>query len=76
MFNNEQPSASYGLINISGLWAVTSNLQFYGGIDNLFDRSYSNHLSGRNRAMGIDIPVGAGLPGLGRQLYVAMQLNW
>jgi iron complex outermembrane receptor protein len=76
VFNNEQPSASYGLINISGLWAVTSNLQFYGGIDNLFDRSYSNHLSGRNRAMGIDIPVGTGLPGLGRQLYVAMQLNW
>jgi iron complex outermembrane receptor protein len=76
IFNNEQPSAGYSLINIAGQWAATSNLQVNAGITNLFDRSYSNHLSGRNRAMGSDIPVGAGLPGLGRQLYIAMQVHW
>lgn len=68
--NSEQETSGYGLVNLSASWQATDDIQVSGGIDNLFDRDYQQHLAGYNRVMGSDVTVGDRLPGVGRNLYV------
>ena len=75
-FNGESATAGYGIINLTGQWSVSKTLQIQAGVANLFDRLVVNHLSGRNRAMGSDIALSAGIPDTGRNLYIALQINW
>lgn len=75
-FNGESETAGYGIINLAGQWSVSKHLQIQAGVANLFDRLVINHLSGRNRAMGSDIALGAGIPDSGRNLYIALQVKW
>ncbi|WP_113906251.1 TonB-dependent copper receptor [Aliidiomarina celeris] len=38
-------SSGYGIFSVNGSWKISSTLQINFGIDNIFDRFYSEHLS-------------------------------
>ena len=44
--------------------------------DNLFDRSYQNHLAGVNRVVGSDIPVGTKLYGAERTFSAGLVVSF
>lgn len=76
LFNNEQSSAGYAIVGLSGRWSINQGLQLRAGISNLLNTKASHHLAGRNRITGEDLPVGAALPELGRSLYLGLQISW
>lgn len=41
----ELPTAGFSVFHLRGYWNVTKNLHIVGGIDNLFDRNYLQHLN-------------------------------
>ena len=67
-FNNEQPTAGYGLVNAALAWNPVETLRLEARVDNLFDKTYQDHVAGINRANGSDIPVGERLYGAERTL--------
>jgi len=75
--NEEEKTSGYAIYNLTGEYQLSQSLQVQGGINNLLDRKYRNHLGGYNRVSGNeDIAVGERLPGLGRSVYVGLNLNW
>jgi len=62
-YNNEQPSAGYGIWNIVLAWTPLESLRVEARIDNLLDKAYQDHLAGINRAGGSGIPIGVRLYG-------------
>ncbi|MCX4186413.1 TonB-dependent receptor [Methylophaga sp. OBS4] len=75
--NDEQQTGAYALFNLAAQYAVSDRLTVNAGINNLFDRFYQDHLAGYNRVSGnADIAVGDRLPGLGRSVYISLNLDW
>ena len=75
--NFEVKSSGYALFNLSGQYQATSDLVVSAGVNNLFDRFYTDHLGGYNRAAGNpDIAVGDRLPGVGRTAYVNINIDF
>jgi iron complex outermembrane receptor protein len=74
-FNDEQPSAGYGILNLSAVWNPWQAVRLEVRADNLFDRSYQNHLAGVNRVTG-DIPAGTRLYGAGRTLSAGLVITF
>jgi iron complex outermembrane receptor protein len=75
--NEEEKTSGYGLINLSGSYSPNSQMKINAGINNLFNRSYQDHLAGYNRNnTSADIAVGERLYGLGRSAYVNLSLSW
>jgi len=75
-YNDEQSTPGYGLINIGFDWRPTERVRLEARVDNLLDRQYQDHLTGINRAMGSDIPVGTRLYGAERTLSAGVMLNF
>jgi iron complex outermembrane receptor protein len=75
-YNNEAQSSGFGIVNMGANWSPTENIKLRSGVKNLFDRFYSTHLSGRNRAGDSDIAIGEAIPGLGRAFYLSMAINF
>ena len=75
-FNGEQPSAGYGVLNASATWNPWEAVRLEGRVDNLFDRSYQNHLAGVNRVAGSDIPVGTKLYGAERTFSAGLIVSF
>jgi iron complex outermembrane receptor protein len=72
--NSEARSAGYGVYAARADWRVSEDLELQLGLENLTDRSYSQHLAGYNRVADSDVPLGERLPGAGRSLH--LRLNW
>ena len=70
--NSEARSPGYVLVNLQAQWQVSDHVSLSGGVQNLFDQLYRQHLSGYNRDAGSDVPIGARLPGAGRGLYLRL----
>ena len=68
--NGEQETSGYGLMNISGSWQATDKLRLSGGVDNVFDREYQEHLGGYNRAANPDIAKGERLSAYGINAFI------
>jgi len=68
--NGEMRTGGHGLLNMHGEWRVNHNATIVAGIDNLLDNRYTDHMTGVNRAMGSDTPVGFKLPGAGMNAFV------
>jgi iron complex outermembrane receptor protein len=75
-FNQEEKTAGYGILNLSGSYRLTPQLTLSGGVENLFDNRYEDHLAGYNRNGDSDIALGERLPGAGRNIYLAATLHW
>jgi iron complex outermembrane recepter protein len=51
-------------------------LTLSGGVENVFDRRYADHLAGRNRVLLSDVAVGEKLPAPGRSLFVRVGIDF
>ncbi len=74
--NDEKETAGHGLVNMKGYWQVSEKIRLGGGIDNLLDKQYSDHLGGYNRVANIDIDRGDRLPGYGRNVFARIDYQW
>ncbi|NND35898.1 MAG: TonB-dependent receptor, partial [Gammaproteobacteria bacterium] len=63
---DERATPGYELVNLAFAWNPIAPLRVEARIDNLLDETYQDHVTGRNRAMGSDIPVGERLYGAER----------
>lgn len=70
--NLEQETKGYGVVNLKTVWQASTRLQLAAGVDNVFDRKYSDYLAGYNRAANPDVALRARLPGYGINGYVRM----
>ncbi|MDQ6952585.1 MAG: TonB-dependent receptor [Mariprofundaceae bacterium] len=74
--NSEKPTAAYSLFNLSGHYAFHRDSEISLGVNNILDRFYQAHLSGYNRVsanaagQASAVPVGARMPGAGRNFFV------
>lgn len=57
VYNAEQRTPGYGLVNAALIWSPTEALRLEARVDNFFDKTYQDHVAGINRANGSDIPV-------------------
>jgi len=73
--NAEQATGGAVLINLMARWEVRPGLSLSGGVENLFDRTYQEHLSGYNRVMDSGVAMGDRLPGAGRGVYLRLGLK-
>jgi iron complex outermembrane receptor protein len=60
----EDVTHGYTVYNVSASYQIYKEIRLIGGIENLFDRYYHNHLSFGN------------LPNPGRNIYVTLRVNW
>jgi len=82
--NGEPESDGYVILNLTAEADLTSNLVLRAGIGNVFDNRYRDHLAGFNRIISSDVPGEPAppatkanrIPGLGRNLYVRMDVTW
>lgn len=74
--NNETPSAGYGLVNLSARYYLSNGLLIMAGAQNLLDKYYVDHLSGRNQANGDELALGEKIPSLGRDLYLSVKYGF
>lgn len=63
-------TAGYGLFNVGGRWRPAAHLRFDFGVDNVFDKTYRDHLSGFNRVADSDVADGERLPGPGVNAFL------
>lgn len=73
--NGEQSSAGYALFNLSGDWQLRPGVRLEAGVENIFDKAYRDHLSGRNRTVQPDVALGEKLPGAGRGAYITVRFH-
>lgn len=73
--NSEQETSGFGLMHLFANWQVSDQLQLSGGIENLLDREYEQHLAGYNRVRNSDVAVGDRLPGTGRNVFLKVSLR-
>lgn len=75
-YNQELPTSGYGVVNLRTRWHASKALQLSAGVENLFDKTYYDHLGGINRVALSSVAVGGQLPGVGRSLYAGMEYAW
>jgi len=74
--HQERVSSGYGIVNVSGSWGITSQLNLTAGVDNVLDRDYRPHLNGYNRASNPDIAARERLPGTGINLFTRLRYTF
>lgn len=70
--NGEAASPGWVAANLWFDVAMGQSISLSGGVENLFDRRYSDHLAGRNRVTGSDLAVGEKLTAPARSLFVRL----
>jgi iron complex outermembrane receptor protein len=68
--NRESKSAGYAVANLGAEWGISEDLTLTLGVENLFDKKYSPHLGGYNRALNPDIGVMERLPAQGTNVFI------
>ena len=67
---------SYVLTNVFLTWFINDELTIATGAENLFDEDYTDHLTGFNRVIGSEVPVGSRMFGQGINLFGRLQYKW
>ena len=75
-YNEEQETAGWGILNLRGAVEINDSLNLGLGVENLLDKVYRDHLGGYNRVLESDIPVGARMISMGRNLYLKLNATW
>lgn len=73
--NGERASSGWAVANAWFDWSISRNLRLSGGIENLFDRRYADHLAGLNRVRLSDVAVGERLPASGRSAFLRLGID-
>jgi iron complex outermembrane receptor protein len=76
MFNNEKPSAGWGIFNLRSGFKLGKVFDIGVGVENIFDKAYQDHLGGYNRVAGSDVPLRERLYSKGRNYYIRLNVNW
>jgi iron complex outermembrane receptor protein len=71
--NQYEPTHGYGLSNLLIRYRINHDLTVTAGIENLWDKTYTDHLTGFNRVMESDIAVGHRMPGQGRHFFARLR---
>jgi len=74
--NEEEQTDGYALLNLHGNYRFQRNLLLTAGVNNVFDKEYSDHLNGYNRVRDSDVAFGDRLPGPGRSLFARVNYTW
>ncbi len=76
---NEMKTAGYGLINLRGSYEW-KQVRLDIGVDNLLDKFYHHPLGGayvgQGATMGMAVPWGTRVPGMGRSLYAGVTVKF
>lgn len=75
-YNDETETAGWGILNLRGAVQLGDHFTLGLGIENLFDKVYRDHLGGYNRVRDSDVPVGARIVSMGRNLYLKLNASW
>lgn len=75
-YNSELTTSGYELVNVAFEWTPMEAWRLEARIDNLLDETYQDHLTGVNRAMGSDIPVGERLYGTERTISAGIVFSF
>lgn len=73
---NETPTAGYALLNTGVEYDVNNRLSLTLLAENLLDKTYADHLAGINRVSQSEIPLGAKIPGAGRNIGLFLQYQF
>lgn len=68
--NSEETTPGYAVFNLYGDWMINDGVHLHFGVENLFDHTYRDHLSGYNRNALSDVAIGERLPGSGRSVFL------
>lgn len=69
--NGESKTSGYGIANLYGYLELREGVMLRAGVENVFDKTYREHLNGFNRITdNPDIAPGERLPGAGRNFVV------
>jgi iron complex outermembrane receptor protein len=71
---NEPTTPGYGLIHLRFARELPHGVRIEAGVENIFDKRYTDHLGGVNRVAQSDVAVGGRIPGAGRFFYTGV--NW
>ena len=74
--NSFIPTDGYALSNVFLSWFISDELTITAGAENLFDEDYIDHLTGFNRVIGSEAPIGSRMLGHGRNLFGRLQYKW
>ncbi|EDZ66554.1 TonB-dependent receptor domain protein [Nitrosococcus oceani AFC27] len=75
--NTNEATPGYVLVNLYGQYRLLNQgITFTAGINNLLDKTYTNHLTGFNRVLNSDVSQGRRLPGPGRNFYAALRYEF
>ncbi|WP_353222162.1 TonB-dependent receptor plug domain-containing protein [Salinisphaera hydrothermalis] len=69
-------TGGYALTDIAARYRATAHVWVEVGVDNLFDRRYRDFMSGFNRVDDSAVPVGARLPGAGRNAHATVHVSF
>ncbi len=68
--NSEEETSGYAVFNLFGEWMINEGTHLHFGVENVFDETYRDHLSGYNRNGLSDVAVGTRVPGAGRGAFI------
>lgn len=74
--NGEAASPGWVAANLWFGINLGGSITLSGGVENLFDRRYADHLAGRNRVLLSDVAVGEKLPAPRRSLFVRVGIDF
>lgn len=74
--NGEVPSPGWVSANLWFTAELAKGLTLSGGIENLLNRRYSDHLAGRNRVALSEVALGERLPAPGRSAFIRLGLDF
>jgi len=75
-YNDETETAGWGILNLRGAVQLGDHFTLGLGVENLFDKVYRDHLGGYNRVRDSDVPLGARIVSMGRNLYLKLNASW
>jgi iron complex outermembrane receptor protein len=79
-YNAETPTGGWGIMNLRGAYRFAKQGKLNFGIENLFDKYYEDHLSGKNQvnsaALGGGLAINQRVPNAGRFAYLSAEYAW
>jgi len=76
VYNNEKSTPGWGSANLRGGFSLGRIFDFNLGVENVFDKTYQDHLGGYNRVIGSDVPLRERLYSKGRNYYISLNASW
>lgn len=74
--NRFEETSGYGLTHLFVTWKMRNDMTFTTGLENIWDKHYTDHQTGFNRVIDSEVPRGQRLPGQGRNLFARLRYRF